>query len=334
VRSEVIIDERQCFGCGYCVQLCPCGCLERTGDTISLLGYVLPTLARPEECTGCGACAQICPRWAITVNVCFENQDKTVTKQRVAALPGFCLDPPLAGCPGCQHPTVGRMVTEVIDERGIGDKVIALDGIPCSISSAFGMDFGRKLAYGESAPDLATMIKRASPDALVIAVQGYWGLSDFSFDIGSVTGALIRGEKFTTILCNTPYYGPKDGRPVAATEPIEGRLEPRTRITTPEGQKLMVGGYPLRMAELVATFEGVVYSARGAITSLNDYQLTKRYIRTALQKQTDNAGLSFVEVLCACCDPTYSAPVDCLKWIEEKMIPRFPLGEFKNVRQQ
>ena len=45
------------------------------------------------------------------------------------------------------------------------------------------MDFGRKLAYDESAPDLATMIKRASPDAVVIAVQGYWGLSDFSFDI-------------------------------------------------------------------------------------------------------------------------------------------------------
>jgi 2-oxoglutarate ferredoxin oxidoreductase subunit beta len=226
------------------------------------------------------------------------------------------------------------MVIEAIEELGIGDKVIALDGIPCSVSSAFGMDFGRKLACDENGPDLATHIKRASPETIVIAVQGYWGLSDFSFDVNSFMGALIRGENVTIILCNTPYYGPKDGRPVSAAEPIEGRLEPKTTIATPEGKELIVGGYPPRMAELAATFDGVGYSARGAITSLNDYRLTKRYIRTAFQKQMENLGLGFVEVLCTCCDPTYSAPVDCLKWIKEKMIPKFPLGELKNVKKE
>ena len=330
MASEVTIDERRCFGCGYCVQFCPQGCLERRGDKISPLGYVLPELSKTEQCNACGACAWICPRWAIEVNSCFEGQGKAVNRKRVAGALGLALDPPLAGCPGCQHPTVGRMIIEVIEELGISDKVIALDGIPCSISSAFGMDFGQKLAYDESAPDLATTIKRASPDATVIAVQGYWGLSDFSFDVRSLIGALIRGEKFTVILCNTPFYGPKEGRPAPMTEPIGGRLEPVTRINTAEGQKLIVGGYPLHNAELVATFKGVAYSARGAITSLKDYQLTKGYIRTAIRKQMDNVGLSFVEVLCPCSDPTYSAPVDCLKWIREKMVTEFPLGEFKN----
>lgn len=331
MTSEVIIDERRCFGCGYCVEFCPQGCLERKGDKISYLGYVVPELTKAEECNRCGICARMCPRWAIEVNLCFEDQDKRVARERVAGPPRLAMDPPLAECPGCQHPTVGRIIIEAIDEIGIGSKVIALDGIPCSISSAFGMDFGQKVAYDENASDLATTIKRASPDGPVVAVQGYWGFSDFSFNVNSLIGALIRGERFTVILCNTPFYGPKEGRPVPITEPIEGRLEPVTRITTPEGQKIIAGGYPLHIAELVATFKGVAYSARGAITSPKDYQLTKSYIRTALQKQIGNGGFSFVEVLCTCCDPTYSAPVACLKWIKEKMITEFPLGEFKNL---
>ena len=36
---------------------------------------------------------------------------------------------------------------------------------------------------------------------------------------------------------------------------------------------------------------------------------------------------------CVCGDATYLVPVDCLKWIKEKMITEFPLGEFKNVGQ-
>ena len=298
---------------------------------MSPLGYVLPKLTRPEQCNACGTCARICPRWAIEVNLCFEDQGKGVVKERVAGTSKMATDPPFAGCPGCQHPTVGHMIIGAIEELGIGDKTIALDGIPCSISSAFGMDFGRKLSYDENGPDIATAIRRASPEAMVIAVQGYWGLSDSSFDVGSLMGALIRGETFTIIICNTPYYGPKGGRPVAATEPIEGRLEPATRITTSEGKKLIMGGYPLHIAELAATFAGVAYSARGALTSPNDYQLTRSYIKTALQKQMDHAGLSLVEVLCICSDPSYSSPVDCLRWIKEKMTSEFPLGEFKSV---
>ena len=242
-------------------------------------------------------------------------------------------EPPFAGCPGCQHPTVGRIIAEVADELGVGDKVVALDAIPCGISSAFGTDFGRPLAHNENALDLATYTKRSSPDNIVMAVQGYWGLADFSFDISNFINTLIRGDKLTIVLCNTPYYGPKDGRPVPANEPIEGQLEPVTRINTPEGQQVIKGGYPLRIAELVATFEGVAYSARGVVTSPKNYQQTRKYINTALQKQIDGVGLSFVEVLCTCCDPIYSAPIKCLEWIDEKMVVRFPLGEFKNVNK-
>jgi 2-oxoglutarate/2-oxoacid ferredoxin oxidoreductase subunit beta len=127
------------------------------------------------------------------------------------------------------------------------------------------------------------------------------------------------------------FYGPKEGRPVPLGEPIEGRLEPATRITTEKGQKLIVGGYPLHVAELAATFKGVAYSSRGAITSIKDYNVTKGYVKTALQSQMNNAGLSLVEILCTCTDPAYSSPVESLKWVRDSMTVEFPLGTFKKA---
>jgi 2-oxoglutarate ferredoxin oxidoreductase subunit beta len=335
VKNEVVIDLQRCFGCGYCVEFCPRNCLEmaedktvRKGNNPARANYQ-PVVASPEQCNGCSACVWMCPHWAIEVFSYSTGTGKTVTKDNVAGPPRLALDPPLAGCPGCQHPTVGRMVAEVLDELGVGDKAIVFDAIPCALSSAFGMDFSRKLTWGEQASDLATTIRRSSPDAVIVAVQGYWGLADFSFDISSFIGALIRGENFTTILCNMPYYGPRDGRPAPAAEPAEGRLEPVTRINTDTGQKLIVGGYPLHIAELAAVFEGVAYSARGAITSVKDYKQTQKLIGNAIQKQINHAGSSFVEVLCVCTDLTYSDPVNSLEWIRKRMVNDFPLGEFK-----
>ena len=45
----------------------------------------------------------------------------------------------------------------------------------------------------------------------------------------------------------------------------------------------------------------------------------------------NKVGLSFVEIICSCPANWRMTPEDSLKWIEEKMILEFPLGEFKNV---
>ncbi|MFC1942344.1 4Fe-4S binding protein [Chloroflexota bacterium] len=331
VTNEIVIDERLCHGCGYCVEFCPTHCLEIPIDNISPKGYYQPALTKPEKCTGCGVCVWMCPHWAIVVNSCSEDQGKAVTREQVAGPPRLAVDPPFAGCSGCQHPTVGRIVAEVVDELGVAEKAIVLDAIPCATSSAFGLDFGRKLTYDENATDLATYVRRNTPNAIVAAVQGYWGLADFSLDVGSLIGALIRGENITLVLCNMPYYAPKEGRPSPVSEPAQGRLEPATRINTPEGTKLIMGGHPLHIAELAAGFKGVAYSARGAITSVADYQTTKGYIRNAFKSQMNNAGLSIVEVLCVCGDLSYSVPVESLNWVKKRMTAEFPLGEFKTT---
>ena len=326
IKSEVVIDEQRCRGCGYCVQFCPNHCLEISSEHINKQGYFMPVVVNADLCSRCGACAWMCPHWAIEVYS--QNENHTVARERVAGPPRLASEPPLAGCPGCQHPVIGHIIADVLDELGTGDKAVVLDAIPCAMSTAFGMDFGRKLFFDESAFDLATDISRKSPDAVVLAVQGFWGLSDFSFDIATLIGALIRNERFTTILCNMPYYAPRDGRPSPSIEPAEGRMEPVTRINTPDGQKILSGGYPLHIAELVTQFKGVVYSARGTLSSLKDYRLTRDYIKSAVQKQMNSGGFSFVEVLTVCSDFTYSDPPDCLQWIQNNMITEFPCGVF------
>lgn len=319
--SEVIIDEERCHGCDYCVQFCPRGCLEIAGDKINRLGYAIPVLTNPEQCNTCGICAWMCPHWAVEVYRSVGAQGKAVIREKVAGTPRLALTPPLANCSGCQHPTVGRIIAEVLDELGIDGKAIAIDGIGCGGSSAFDMDFGHVLGVYERPADIAIAMKRTHPDAVVFAVQDSRKCDAIGID--SFINALTCGEKITIISCNEPKYGPW---------PDRWHMGPTiTWITTPEGRELITGEYPLHIAELAATFRQVAYSARGAIISPRDYQQTKSYVMTALQKQMDNVGFSFVEILCACCSLTYDAPVDCLKWIKEKMVTELPLGEFKNV---
>jgi len=67
VKSEVVIDEGLCQGCGYCVKFCPRQCLKITGDKFNTQGQLLPSFVKPDECNTCGFCAMLCPVSAIEV---------------------------------------------------------------------------------------------------------------------------------------------------------------------------------------------------------------------------------------------------------------------------
>ncbi len=87
----------------------------------------------------------------------------------------------------------------------------------------------------------------------------------------------------------------------------------------------------MHTAEMVATFKGTAYSARGSLHTPADYQRTKKYVRTAFQRQIEGVGFSFVEVITACPVNWHMTPVQALDWIGEKVVAEFPLGEFRNV---
>jgi 2-oxoglutarate ferredoxin oxidoreductase subunit beta len=250
---------------------------------------------------------------------------KVVTKRMVAGRPKLLVRQ-TAGfvyCPGCHQPLAARVIAEVLEEMGMGGRTIGVFDIGCGSFLLGLLDIDAILTPHGRPPDMATAVKRVYPDNIVFTVQGDGGLLSIGAD--PLLGALTRADKITIIMLNNAVYGTTGGQ-MAPTSLIGQKT-----TTTPEGRDRNQTGFPAHAAEMIATFKGVAYSARGAFITPANYQRTKRYIKTAFKKQMDKIGLSFVEILCACPANWHMSPTDSLKWIEEKMIPEFPLGELKNV---
>jgi 2-oxoglutarate ferredoxin oxidoreductase subunit beta len=243
-------------------------------------------------------------------------------KEIVSPTPKTVIFPP-PGCPGCQHPTIGRIIAEVLDEMDIADNVIGVAGIGCNAGAIALLNIDVLLGAHGRAPDEATAIKRLYPDAIVFTIQGDGDC--ISIGAGPFIGALTRGEKITIIMCNNANYGTTGGQQAPTT------LVNQVTTTTSDGRNPATEGYPAHTAELAVAFKGVAYSARGALNSPANYQRAKGYVRKAFQKQLDGVGLSFVEILSACPPNWHMSPAESLKWINEQMIAEFPLGEFKDV---
>ncbi len=232
---------------------------------------------------------------------------------------------PLTICPGCQHGVVAELLCDAVDELGIQGNTIVISGIGCAGIDAFMVDMDAFIMcpHGRTC-DVATGIKRALfGKPIVVALQGDGDC--IAIGAGSLISAALRGEKITVIMANNANYGTTGGQLAPTT------LLDQVTSTTPEGRDPGLAGYPAHVPEMLVPFRGVAYAARGAVNTPANYQRTKRYLKAALQKQIDNIGLSFVEILSACPANWHRTPVECLKWIEEKMIPEYPLGEFKNA---
>jgi 2-oxoisovalerate ferredoxin oxidoreductase beta subunit len=60
----------------------------------------------------------------------------------------------------------------------------------------------------------------------------------------------------------------------------------------------------------------------------------RKAVRKALELQRNNAGFSFVEILSPCPTIWNMTPRESRKWIEEKMLPVFPLGVFRDRKPE
>ena len=218
---------------------------------------------------------------------------------------------------------VGRIVAEVIEELGIGDDTVMVMGNGCHAYLAGGLDFDVTSGGHGRAPDIATAMRRTLPDAIVFTIQGDGDCVAIGAD--ALMGALGRSEKITIIMVNNTNYGTTGGQMAPTT--IIGQVT----TTSPTGRNPNVEGYPTHAAELVATFKGVAYSARGSLHTAANYQRTKKYVKTAFQRQIERVGLSFVEVITACPPNWHMTPVESLDWIDKKIVPEYSLGEFKNI---
>ena len=57
----------------------------------------------------------------------------------------------------------------------------------------------------------------------------------------------------------------------------------------------------------------------------------KKAIKTAFQTQIEGLGFSLVEILSTCSTNWGMSPIEALKWLEENMIPYYPLGDYKVI---
>ncbi|MDR2634300.1 MAG: 2-oxoglutarate oxidoreductase [Treponema sp.] len=232
---------------------------------------------------------------------------------------------PTKYCGGCGHGVIHRLISELVDELAIREKTIVTNPVGCAIWADLYLDFDSvQPAHGRT-PAAATGIKRVLPDHLVICYQGDGDMA--AIGTAEMIHAANRGEGFTTIFVNNAIYGMTGGQMAPTT------LVGQQASTAPQGRDPGKAGmgYPMRVSELLACLEGSRYIARGAVNSPAHVRKTRQYLRKALEAQIRGLGFTLVEILSPCPTNWGMDPVQAVTWVDEQMIPVFPLGEIKNT---
>ena len=236
--------------------------------------------------------------------------------------PKALADVKLHYCPGCTHGIIHRLVAEAIDELGIEGRTIGIAPVGCSVFAYnyFNCDMV-EAAHGR-APAVATGVKRANPDNIVFTYQGDGDLA--SIGMCETVSTAARGENITIIFVNNAIYGMTGGQ-MAPTSLIG-----QVTQTSPYGRDPKTQGYPIRVCELLATLDAPQYLERVTVNSVANVRKAKKAIKKAFQNQIEGKGFSLVEVVSACPTNWGMTPQKALEWIDEKMLPQYPLGCYRD----
>ena len=236
--------------------------------------------------------------------------------------PKSLADIPFHYCPGCTHGIIHRLVAEAIDELGIEGKTIGIAPVGCSVMAYdyFTCDMV-EAAHGR-APAIATGIKRSLPENIVFTYQGDGDLA--SIGMCETVSTAARGENITIIFVNNAIYGMTGGQ-MAPTSLIG-----QVTQTSPYGRDPKLAGYPIQVCELLATLEAPAYLERVTVNSVKNVRNAKKAIKKAFQYQVEGKGFSLIEILSSCPTNWGLTPDKALQWIDEKMIPQYPLGCYRD----
>ena len=225
-------------------------------------------------------------------------------------------------CPGCMHGTVIKLIGEVLEELDVVDKAVCCLGIGCC---GLQMDY---IAYDNitsphgRACAVATGIKRTNPDSLVYTYQGD---GDFaSIGLAESISAANRGENISVIFINNGIYGMTGGQMAPTT------LIGMKATTAPKGRNAKEHGYPMHMCEILNQLEAPYYLERTSCNTPANVNKTKNAIKKAFQNQLEGKGFSLVEVVTGCPTNWGLDALGSLKFIEEKMLPEYPLGVYRD----
>jgi 2-oxoglutarate ferredoxin oxidoreductase subunit beta len=127
----------------------------------------------------------------------------------------------------------------------------------------------------------------------------------------------------TVIFINNAIYGMTGGQMAPTTMPNQ-----RT-TTSPFGRDVEDTGHPLRVSEMLAALETPAFIARGAVHDPKQTIKTKKFVKKAFEYQRDDVCFSLIEILSTCPTNWGLSPSESETWLEDTMIPYYPLGIVK-----
>ena len=225
-------------------------------------------------------------------------------------------------CPGCTHGIIHRLVAEAIDALGVEGKAVGVAPVGCSVMAYnyFNCDMV-EAAHGR-APAVATGLKRAMPDNIIFTYQGDGDLA--SIGMAETVHSAARNENITVIFVNNAIYGMTGGQ-MAPTS-----LPGQVTQTSPYGRDVSLCGFPVKICEMLSQLDGPEYIERVAVNNVKNVRNAKKAIEKAFRNQVEGKGFSLIEVVSTCPTNWGMTPVNALKWVDEKMIPYYPLGVYKD----
>jgi len=116
-----------------------------------------------------------------------------------------------------------------------------------------------------------------------------------------------------------------------------GQMAPTTLLgmktaTTPYGRDPRLNGYPYKIAEMMAHLDGATFITRQSVHTPANVRKCKRAIRKAFENSMAGKGFSLVEVVSTCNSGWKLSPVASNEWLEQNMLPYYPLGDIKDVK--
>jgi 2-oxoisovalerate ferredoxin oxidoreductase beta subunit len=225
-------------------------------------------------------------------------------------------------CPGCGHGVVHKLIAEALQDMGLQNRAIFVSPVGCSVFAYYYFDTGNVQAAHGRTPAVATALKRACPESIVVAYQGDGDLA--AIGTAEILHAANRGEKIAVFFVNNAIYGMTGGQMAPTT------LVGQTSTTSPFGRSPANEGYPLHMCELLSTLQAPVYIERVALCDNKNIMKARKAVRKAIQLQREGAGFTFVEVLSPCPTIWKMDPKVARDWVGEKMVPVFPLNNFRD----
>ncbi len=236
--------------------------------------------------------------------------------------PKALTDTPLHYCPGCTHGIIHRLVAEALDELGVTGRAIGVAPVGCSVFAYNYFNCDMVQAAHGRAPAVATGVKRSDPNNIVFTYQGDGDLA--AIGTAETVHSAARNENITVIFVNNAIYGMTGGQMAPTTLPNQ------ITQTSPYGRNTDLVGYPVKVCEMLSNVDGATYLERVAVNNVKNVKAAKAAIKKAFQNQIEGKGFSLIEVLSTCPTNWGLSPEKAITWLEENMLPYYPLGVYKD----